>query len=94
MTAVYNCFLLLSSFLLYEIQIDIAIPFQNKGVRDLRTIQSEFNKKGIIKQKEVSPMVHLQLKSKKQLSKWEIEELMNIRMPTFRRSKGGAMRSK
>lgn len=60
---------------------------------DLRTIQSEFNRQGIIKQKNTTSLVK-QPKNKERLSKWELEELMGVRMPTYKRSKGGAIRSK
>ena len=59
----------------------------------MRTIQSELIKQGITKLKNTTSSVK-QPKNKERLSKWEIEELMGMRMNIFKRSKGGAMRSK
>lgn len=60
---------------------------------DLRTIQSEFKRQRITKHQNTTSAVKKQ-KVKEQLSKWELEELMGMRMPTYKRSKGGAIRSK
>ncbi|MER2058178.1 MAG: hypothetical protein ABTA16_05100 [Niallia sp.] len=59
----------------------------------MRMIQSEFKRQGITKQKNTISLVK-QPKGKEQLSKWELEELMGMRMPTYKRSKSGAIRSK
>ncbi|MFY0742139.1 hypothetical protein AB1K09_06355 [Solibacillus silvestris] len=59
----------------------------------MRTIQSEIKRQGITKHKNTTSAVK-HPKEKEQLSKWELEELMGMRMPIFKRSKGGAMRSK
>lgn len=58
---------------------------------DLRTIQSEFKRHGITKQKKASPDVQ-QPKKKEQFSKWEIEELMGVRRDKFKRVRGSVRR--
>lgn len=57
---------------------------------DLRTIQSEFKRQGITKQKNTALSVKQQ-KGKEQLSKWELEELMGVRRDTYKRV-GSAIR--
>ncbi|MER2172245.1 MAG: hypothetical protein ABS938_16635 [Psychrobacillus psychrodurans] len=59
----------------------------------MRTIQSEFKTQRITKHKNTTSAVK-KPRVKEQLSKWELEELMGMRMPTYKRSKGGAIRSK
>lgn len=57
---------------------------------DLRTIQSEFKRQGITKQKNKTSSV-IQSKQKEQFSKWELEELMGVRRDTYKRV-GSAIR--
>ena len=52
---------------------------------DLRTIQSEFKRQSITKQKNTTSWVK-QPKEKEQLSKWELEELMVVRRDTYKRA--------
>lgn len=59
---------------------------------NLRTIQSEFKRHGIINKKKVSP-VQLQPKQKEQFSKWELEGLMGMHRDTYYR-KNGSVRSR
>ncbi|MER2039702.1 MAG: hypothetical protein ABS944_16265 [Solibacillus sp.] len=58
----------------------------------MRTIQSELERKKLVIPKKAEPISKKQ--SKEKFSQQELEDLMGMRMPTFRRSKGGAMRSK
>lgn len=58
---------------------------------DLRTIQSEFKRKGITKLKNRTSSVVKQPKENEQLSKWELEELMGVRRDTYKRV-GSAIR--
>ena len=58
----------------------------------MRTIQSKLKRKKLVNTNIKEPIRKKQ--SNEKFSQQELEELMGMRMPTFRRSKGGAMRSK
>lgn len=91
MIAVLSCRLLLASFLLYLMQYPRSIPIWHKGVRVVRTIQSELKRMGL-SSKEVKPP-EKQLKKMKQYSRSEIEDLMGIRRQTYKQV-NGAYRAK
>jgi len=64
-----------------------------KGVRQLRTIQSELKRHGLYQKRKVTTNYGKPNKRKEQLSKWEIEDLMGVRRDTYTR-RNGAIRRK
>jgi len=64
-----------------------------KGVRQLRTIQSELKRHGLYQKKKVTTNYRKPNKQKEQLSKWEIEDLMGVHRDTYTR-RNGAIRRK
>lgn len=92
MIAVLSCRLLLSSFLLYSMQQSVSIPILHKGVKFVRTIQSELQRTGLSSKAE-SQSWRKQEPVKKKYSQREIEDLMGTRRQTYKRV-NGAFRAK
>jgi hypothetical protein len=63
-------------------------------VNALNTIQSELERLGFKSDKKVKPVKRKKKKSKQKYSTREIEALMGKNKQTYRRGKGGALRSR